>query len=774
MTSAQAVFEELYPNVVQTAPDTRPGAVAMFRLLGSNSYDGARLVECRTGSEKHPDACLLVMDVEVALGQRPVVNRVLQTERMAFAYMSDDALPWVCPLRPDFPTEVPHLNLAGRDVPRSLCLFEMPPEEALRLATPLVLIERVRLWLRETAYGRLHGDDQPLDPTFMMTGQAVVLPAALRNAGRTALYLGHRASRHNRAPIFLEPATKEPKVGSPMSTIVVVTAPLRHARLRVVPVDVAELLAEYEDLGVDLLEELRGALRGLLADPSLNDMKERSCLIVVVSPIERSPGEVGGYASKAFFTECTTKLLAQELGAFVVHEGFAGTLIGKNPVNVEALARLRLEPLDVYRSLDRAMALAASGAIGNPTAPQSVVLVGAGALGSQVALTAARMGLGTWTVVDDDHLLPHNLARHALSGVYVGMAKAEALVREINRLLHEEASKAIVSRVSDVGGTEWDQEASAIVLDASASVPVARWLALASTHRGVTASVFLNPPGKDLVLLVEGADRRPRLDHVEMSYYWLLANAPELEGHLDDGRVGLYPSGGCRHPSLAISQADVGVLAPFAVRCLLETPLPDTGAIEFRRMIGGGVVAQSEVPTPFAESRVGTWTVHVGETVAQGITSDRQKAGAVETGGILVGCWDRARRQIYVVGHYAPPPDSVASCTGFVRGADGVYETIETVQRRTAGNLTYIGEWHTHPAGMRSRPSSDDAVLLRWIEKALVFSDVPALMMIAGDDGVRSILGMVGERELMVEGDVCSTVEGPPPGSGETFGSRSD
>lgn len=59
-----------------------------------------------------------------------------------------------------------------------------------------------------------------------------------------------------------------------------------------------------------------------------------------------------------------------------------------------------------------------------------------------------------------------------------------------------------------------------------------------------------------------------------------------------------------------------------------------------------------------------------------------------------------------------------------------MHETIESVQRRTAANLTYIGEWHTHPEGMGSRPSSDDAVLLRWIEKVLVFSDVPALMMI--------------------------------------------
>jgi hypothetical protein len=79
----------------------------------------------------------------------------------------------------------------------------------------------------------------------------------------------------------------------------------------------------------------------------------------------------------------------------------------------------------------------------------------------------------------------------------------------------------------------------------------------------------------------------------------------------------------------------------------------------------------------------------------------------------------------------------------------GVYQTLETVQRRTAGNLTYIGEWHTHPPGHRSLPSADDRVLLRWIGKVLVYSDVPALMLIAGEDGTRVVMGPGGASVLL-------------------------
>ena len=54
--------------------------------------------------------------------------------------------------------------------------------------------------------------------------------------------------------------------------------------------------------------------------------------------------------------------------------------------------------------------------------------------------------------------------------------------------------------------------------------------------------------------------------------------------------------------------------------------------------------------------------------------------------------------------------------------------------------MTYIGEWHTHPSGYTSKPSSDDHYLLRWVHDALQWSDAPALILIAGEDGFRVAL----------------------------------
>ena len=53
--------------------------------------------------------------------------------------------------------------------------------------------------------------------------------------------------------------------------------------------------------------------------------------------------------------------------------------------------------------------------------------IGAGALGSLVLTNLARSGYGRLTVVDDDVLHPHNLARHTLSVVLLKLLGSSSL-----------------------------------------------------------------------------------------------------------------------------------------------------------------------------------------------------------------------------------------------------------------------------------------------------------------------------------------------------------
>ena len=109
------------------------------------------------------------------------------------------------------------------------------------------------------------------------------------------------------------------------------------------------------------------------------------------------------------------------------------------------------------------------------------IAVGVGALGSQVVVNLARGGFGQWTLVDDDLLQPHNLARHALGGWGLGVPKAIALADTLNRMVEgppmaEAAVTNVLKNQTPGNQVVVDWRSASVILDMSASIAVARYL----------------------------------------------------------------------------------------------------------------------------------------------------------------------------------------------------------------------------------------------------------------------------------------------------------
>jgi hypothetical protein len=78
------------------------------------------------------------------------------------------------------------------------------------------------------------------------------------------------------------------------------------------------------------------------------------------------------------------------------------------------------------------------------------------------------------------------------------------------------------------------------------------------------------------------------------------------------------------------------------------------------------------------------------------------------------------------------PLDSTEELTGFVRGSHRLSEALLSIEQITAKELTYVGEWHSHPTGASVRPSKLDRKLLKWLSDQSTRSGLPATMLIVG------------------------------------------
>ena len=120
--------------------------------------------------------------------------------------------------------------------------------------------------------------------------------------------------------------------------------------------------------------------------------------------------------------------------------------------------------------------------------------------------------------------------------------------------------------------------------------------------------------------------------------------------------------------------------------------------------------------------------------------ADRGNALPNETGGVLIGAYDIARKRIYVVYQVRAPEDSISAPTSFIRGCANLPERLKYIQETTLDNLTYIGEWHSHPSANTQR-STDDVKLHEAIVGYNRENCLPGCMMILGSNNFSIFIG---------------------------------
>lgn len=723
-------------GVANAAALTPASARDLAALVASGDLPGVTLLELRESENMNCAAVGLQVDVE-----RPqdLAHPIRAVEAIAVFFPFDGGQPSVLALREDFP-DTPHQNWTPPDMPSALCIDDRPWAEARLTVTALDIVRRIQLWLAKAARGDLHDLAQPPDPLFYASDIGLVIPASVLVPGSGPVELAGYVRGDNEQIILTHPVTATDKPFT-MTILAFQAQPRGPTRLRHAPRTLAALAAELEACGIKLYDELKSRLKAWTGFGKA-DIRRLSGRLAIVVAFPVAVGEQQGVNDvRAFLTYDSAGEVGAALGVLAANVSGNGNdkaYVALIAEGQPSQAELKVEPVQVHFALDRALATTIAGM---PTADmRRVVLVGAGSLGSQLSLNLAREGRFVWTVVDQDFILPHNIVRHALFAREVGAPKAAALADKLAGILGQpvtsigcdvlhpdEAHVAILaSALSDAD----------VILDASASVAVARHLSDVPDSKARRICAFFNPTGTAVVVLAEDTERRVTMRDLEAQYHRFALMEPSLAGHLGTESGGVRYSGSCRALTNKIPATDAALLSALAAMGCKEAADTKQATITVWTQAGdGSIQAVRRNGTAMMQASMGDWSISYDADLHGALCRMREEKLPAETGGVLLGIVDTSRRSIHIAHALPPPEDSQGDSAAFERGIVELSEQVRRAAEASMHQLRYVGEWHSHPDRASVMPSTTDLRQLLWLRQELAREGLPALIAIAGDNG---------------------------------------
>ena len=383
-------------------------------------------------------------------------------------------------------------------------------------------------------------------------------------------------------------------------------------------------------------------------------------------------------------------------------------------------------------------------------------LLGAGSLGSKLALHLARAGNGPEVVVDRSAMSPHNAARHAL---IPGMGDLQILWTDDKaRLLSQalggldQSAKPIRANAAHmaIAGDHHARDAwsrgSWAVVNATASLAVREALGASEAVRARVVETSLFAGGRMGTITVEGPSRNPSTTDMTAAFYAILHERPDLGsivfGH-DDSVSRRSTGHGCGSLTMAMSDGRVSLFAASMSEYLLvgqREGLPEEGGeVLIGELSGDGLSVEWgrwRIPpvTVVQTGNGNAWRVHIHARAISKMQEEAARWPDVETGGVLVGRLSEVARVAHVVDVVEAPEDSRRASGEFVLGTQGLRQRLRAYSERVDWSLYCLGTWHSHlcPGG----PSAIDRATARAVSLARL---TPSIFLILTSTGFHAL-----------------------------------
>lgn len=689
---------------------------------------------------RREDGCeIFLVKIDVEIPQYPKNGIQVNEDVVIICSEGDDTFPQVFALREDFTCGLPHTNISTFEHPVSLCLTEQSFPELKHRFNEFEFIDLIHRWLSLTSEDKLHQEDQPLEPFYNSTGY-VILPDHYDPKQYTHL------NRIGDSILF--ELNTVPNGEKPFHILPIIADIQVHGHIRRQPRKLDQIGDVIQINSTPFPEYLREVLNSFLREYTAgNDQIQRLKLAFLCCvPVKRNveDEELSSWRTLFFITDVSILDIGERSGCLTQSEGTIIPIIGKK-FEQKVIDDISVE---MYSPIDDFNPIASADYNNISKNENEFILIGAGSLGSLVFEQLMRMGFGTWSIIDHDLLLPHNLAKHALGRKAVGYNKAKKVSEWANELHRIKVSTGIPKNfleIKDEEGLKSKLKEAKAIIDASTSIAVARSLARdyddeVSTPR---ISTFLNPSGTDLVVLAEDKRRKFRLDFLEMQYYRCLFQEELLHDHLDfeEGLKIRYNRNSCREITNKINLSDVAQNASICAKTLRKIIESGTPTISIWRING----ESSEVrrftyePSRWKRQNIAGWKVYIDSWALKKMNDFRTSKLPNETGGVLIGSVDFQRNIIYVCDSLLAPFDSKETGNAFERGIEGLCEKYKSYRKVTDEQFCYLGEWHSHPKEHSTKPSQFDYDLYDYLYQKMSKQGSPVLMGILGDNDLNIV-----------------------------------
>ena len=682
-------------------------------------------------------------------------------------------------LRADFSRTLPHMQpwlVDGRPVP---CIHDGYLSELLQKEGLAGILNQTCVWLERAALGTLIDPEQGWEPVRRDSLDDVVVADAGHLQGLVDRRGGHR---------FLDLAYLRAIAADGAESV---HAQVSRRRVTVNRKMVAQIFAEKE-LGREA--GLRcGRSVALIVWPGKQPSGEP---VVCGSYFPETVGDIAELKRRAVLYGCARELndalnwLGRSLAGWSAERSFKMAVIllprrpfkvigGESPIELcPYVVDVRLPDLFAYggstavrpaghcHAISRSLLALMTGEA-ETTARPRWTLLGAGSLGSKLALHLARAGNGPEVVIDRSAMLPHNAARHALipgtGDLQILWADAKA------RLLSEalggmdqparpiRANAAHVATSGEHARDVWSKDSWAVV-NATASLAVREALGASEAIPARVVETSLFAGGRVGTITAEGPGRNPSTTDLMAAFYAILQDRPDLGSIVfdrDDSVSRRSTGHGCGSLTMAMSDGRVSLFAAGMSEYLLTSQregLPEgNGEVLIGRLSDDGLGVEWErwrIPsaTVVQTGNGDAWRVHIHARALSKIQEEAARWPEVETGGVLVGRLSEVARVAHVVDVVEAPEDSSRTSGEFVLGTRGLGQGLQAYSERVDWSLYCLGTWHSHLSP--GDPSYTDRATARAVSLARL---TPSIFLIMTPTGFHALTadasGDDGERD---------------------------